>query len=89
MFLFGTEEGISNETKNKLSEEQKTHGDIILVNGFVEHYNNLTLKTLYTLKFFLQTGKSILYELNVYEVTYKCMLLPNWKPKLYTVILLS
>ena len=56
LFLFGTEENLNNETKDKLLEEQKKHGDIIQVDGFVEHYNNLTLKTLYTLKYFLQKG---------------------------------
>ena len=61
LFLFGTEESSSNETKAKILEEQKIHGDIIQVDGLVEHYNNLTLKTLYTLKFFLQSGKYILW----------------------------
>ena len=56
LFLFGTEESLNNETRDKILEEQKNHGDIIQVNGFVEHYNNLTLKTLYTLKYFLQKG---------------------------------
>ena len=57
LFLFGTEENMKNETKIKLQEEQKAHGDIIHVNGFKESYNNLTLKTLYTLKFFLRNGE--------------------------------
>ena len=56
LFLFGTEKSITTETKDKLLEEQKYHGDIIQVNSFVEHYNNLTLKTLYSIKYFLQKG---------------------------------
>ena len=47
---------MSNKAKNELLDEQETHGDIIQIKGFLEHYNNLTLKTLYTLKFFLDKG---------------------------------
>ena len=48
---------LSNDEKYQTLNEQITHGDIIEVGGLNEHYNNLTLKTLYTLKFFLQDGK--------------------------------
>ena len=37
-------------------EEKKYNDDIIEVGGLIEHYNNLTLKTLYTIKFFLEQG---------------------------------
>ena len=58
LFLFGNEaRELSEEASNLLIKEQETHGDIIQVKGFVEHYTNLTLKTLYTLKFFLNKGK--------------------------------
>ena len=43
--------------------ENRSYGDIILIDGLIEHYNNLTLKSLYALKFFLSrhigiTGRS-------------------------------
>ena len=57
LFLFGNEaRELSEEANNLLIKEQETYGDIIQVKGFVEHYTNLTLKTLYTLKFFLNKG---------------------------------
>ena len=57
LFLFGNEaRELSEEANNLLIKEQETYGDIIQVNNFVEHYTNLTLKTLYTLKFFLKKG---------------------------------
>ena len=62
LFLFGEEENTSADIKAQIEEEQNIHGDIIQINGFMEHYNNLTLKTLYTLKLFLQDGKhNIIY----------------------------
>ena len=51
------EANTNNETENNLFEERNTHGDIIQVNGLIEHYDNLTLKTLYTVKFFLNNGE--------------------------------
>ena len=57
VFLLGKEKNITSEMETKLFEERNTHGDIIQVNGLIEHYDNLTLKTLYTLKFFLRNGK--------------------------------
>ena len=57
LFLLGMDEDINNETKHKLQQERNTHGDIIQVDGLIEHYDNLTLKTLYTIKFFLQKSK--------------------------------
>ena len=60
LFLLGTDEKINNNTKHELIEERNIHGDIIQVDGLTEHYNNLTLKTLYTIKFFLQKGKRLI-----------------------------
>ena len=57
LFLFGEEIDTSADIKAQIKEEQKIHRDIVQINGFMEHYNNLTLKTLYTLKLFLKTGK--------------------------------
>ena len=48
---------MADKAKHKLEEEQKIHEDVIQVKDFIEHYNNLTLKTLFTLKFFLDKGK--------------------------------
>ena len=56
LFILGADSKANNETKQKLLDERNTYGDIIEVDGLIEHYNNLTLKTLYTLKFFLQQG---------------------------------
>ena len=57
LFLLGMDSDINDDTEIKLLEERNTHGDIIQINGLTEHYDNLTLKTLYTLKFFLQNGE--------------------------------
>ena len=51
IFLIGNESNLS--SKRKLSEEISKYNDIALVNGFVEHYSNLTLKSMYSLKLFL------------------------------------
>ena len=67
LFLFGEEENTNTDIKTKIKEEQARHGDIIQINGFMEHYNNLTLKTLYTLKLFLKTGKMRLSKQIRYE----------------------
>ena len=40
-----------------LHEEGSKFQDIIQTDDLLEHYDNLTLKTLYTLKFFIHTGK--------------------------------
>ena len=57
LFLLGMEVTLSNDERYQTLTEQSTYGDIIEVGGLTEHYNNLTLKTMYTLKFFLQEGK--------------------------------
>ena len=56
---------MADKAKHKLLEEQKIHEDIIQVKNFIEHYNNLTLKTLFTLKFFLDKGR---YKMSVYMI---------------------
>ena len=57
LFLIGLESNGSNETRNQINNENHIYGDLIQVDGLFEHYDNLTLKTLYTMKFFLQEGK--------------------------------
>ena len=54
LFLLGNEVNLKSNIRERLSEEKLLHGDIIQVNGLVEHYNNLTLKSLYAIKFFLE-----------------------------------
>ena len=68
LFLLGMDENINNKTESKLLEERNTHGDIIQVDGLTEHYNNLTLKTLYTIKFFLQKGKYLTIKVPLYII---------------------
>ena len=53
LFLLGKSSDISKEKELKIIKEQKKYGDIIQVDGLIENYNNLTFKSLYTLKFFL------------------------------------
>ena len=53
IFLFGSEVGLNSNFKMLLSEEMNEHDDIAMTNGFIEHYHNLTLKSLYSLKLFL------------------------------------
>ena len=45
------------EKEIRLQGELENNDDIIEVDGIIEHYNNLTLKTLYTIKFFLKQGE--------------------------------
>ncbi len=40
---------------NRLQEEASNNGDILQAD-MVEHYNNLTMKTVFTLKFFLNAS---------------------------------
>ena len=56
LFLLGRLPDIKHETEAKILEEKNQYGDIIEVNGLIENYNNLTFKSLYTLKFFLDHG---------------------------------
>ena len=56
LFLIGVSDTFTNESAHKLKEEKETYNDLIQADELIEHYNNLTLKTLYTLKFFLEKG---------------------------------
>ena len=56
LFLLGRLPDINPETETQILEEKNQYGDIIEVNGLIENYNNLTFKSLYTLKFFLDHG---------------------------------
>ena len=55
-FLIGSDSTYSHNTKQLLKEETKNHSDLIMADELVESYHNLTLKTLYTIKFFIETG---------------------------------
>ena len=50
LFILGTDVTLSIDEKLELQEEENLYGDLIRVDGLTENYNNLTLKTLYTLK---------------------------------------
>ena len=56
LFLIGSDITYNADVKHKISEEHKKHSDLIMADDLLEHYNNLTLKTLYTLKFFIERG---------------------------------
>ena len=58
IFLLGKEPTLGSKDKVLLSEERKKYKDIALVEGLVEHYHNLTLKSLYSLKLFLNSAWS-------------------------------
>ena len=60
LFILGTDVTLSIDEKLELQEEENLYGDLIRVDGLTENYNNLTLKTLYTLKFFLKNGQFII-----------------------------
>ena len=57
LFLLGKEwedhDNAINST-DRVLEEQERYGDIIQIEGLLEHYDNLTLKSLYAIKFFLE-----------------------------------
>ena len=53
IFLFGSQVGLNSNSKMLLTEEMHEHDDIALIDGLIEHYHNLTLKSLYSLKLFL------------------------------------
>ena len=57
LFLMGNDPNMNEDDKMWLIEEEKNYNDVIEVNGLIEHYNNLTLKTLYTIKFFIAQGQ--------------------------------
>ena len=55
LFLLGKEPDSTNSPNsiNHILDEHKKYQDIIYVEGLIEHYDNLTLKSLYAMKFFL------------------------------------
>ena len=53
----GNDPNMDEDDRMWLMEEEENNNDMIVVDGLIEHYNNLTLKTFYTLKFFLTYGK--------------------------------
>ena len=53
MFLMGKEVGLDSNDKLLLVEERNKYNDIAMIEGLIEHYHNLTLKSLYSLKLFL------------------------------------
>ena len=65
LFLLGSEKTRKQHhyVNKYIYAENRSYGDIIRIDGLIEHYNNLTLKSLYALKFFLShhvgiTGRS-------------------------------
>ena len=47
---------MSKEMQHALDTEIDKYGDIIKADGFIDSYNNITLKAMHTLKFFLNKG---------------------------------
>ena len=58
-FLYGASPDMSKEMQHALDTENDKYGDIIKADGFIDSYNNITLKAMHTLKFFLNKGKTL------------------------------
>ena len=56
IFLVGNQNAFGNFTLKSRIEEEAAKFDDILQVDMVDHYNNLTLKSVFTLKFFLNTS---------------------------------
>ena len=56
IFLIGSDTTYNADVRQKINEEHIKHSDLIMAHELIEHYDNLTLKTLYTLKFFIEEG---------------------------------
>ena len=56
LFLIGSTAIDRAEAHQSLKDEHILYSDLILADDLVESYDNLTLKTLYTLKFFIEKG---------------------------------
>ena len=56
IFLVGSAALDSAAVHRSLKDEQILYSDLIFADDLVEGYDNLTLKTLYTLKFFMEIG---------------------------------
>ena len=57
IFLIGSDKPYSIDIRQRVKQEHEKYGDLIMAEELIEHYDNLTLKTLYTLKFFIEKGK--------------------------------
>ena len=53
IFIMGSELDLGPKEQLLISEEMSRHNDIAYIDGLIEHYHNLTLKSLYSLKLFL------------------------------------
>ena len=71
-FLYGASPDMSKEMQHALDTEIDKYGDIIKADGFIDSYNNITLKAMHTLKFFLNKG-------NFLPCALKNVLRPNIK----------
>ena len=58
LFIIGLENEGNTEIANKITDENNTYGDLIQIDGLFEHYYDLALKTLHTMKFFFQKGEN-------------------------------
>ena len=57
LFILGKFPEISLKDRILLQEEHDSYKDIIQIDSLIDSYNNLTLKSLFTLKFFLSKGR--------------------------------
>ena len=53
IFLIGHHPSLTSKDHQLISKEIEKYDDIARVDGFIEHYHNLTLKSMYSLKLFL------------------------------------
>ena len=74
-FLYGASPDMSKEMQHALDTEIDKYGDIIKADGFIDSYNNITLKAMHTLKFFLNKG-------NFLPCALKNVLRPNIRHKI-------
>ena len=79
-FLYGASPDMSLELQHALDTEIDKYGDIIKADGFIDSYNNITLKAMHTLKFFLNKGNFLpcalknraTFNIKCSSLTYKC-----------------
>ena len=67
-FLYGASPDMSKEMQHALDTEIDKYGDIIKADGFIDSYNNITLKAMHTLKFFLNKGNFLPCALKTFYV---------------------
>ena len=53
IFIMGSELDLGPKEQLLISEEMSRYNDVAYIDGLIEHYHNLTLKSLYSLKLFL------------------------------------